>query len=115
MQPIFFITLSGTIPLILLLVFGISCYNSIIAKNEEVNSAWAQMERTCQCRTDPISNLVKAGSAYISHQKTTLTEITAIQANRQQKLKMLVKELQQAQSAEKTTAEQRNLLLVNSK
>ncbi len=62
-------TFSGTISLILLLLSGISCDNNIIAKNEEVNSAWAQMERTCQCRIDLIPNLVKAGSAYISHQK----------------------------------------------
>ncbi len=106
MKPISFITLSGTISLILLLLFGTSYYNSIIAKNEEVNSAWAQVESTCQRRMDLIPNLVKAVSAYISHEKTTLTEVTAIRANRQQKLKMLVKELQQAQSAKKPTAEQ---------
>ncbi len=104
-KPVFVITLIGAVILIPLLFFGISCYNSIIAKTEEVDSAWAQVESTCQRRIDLIPNLVKTVSAYIAHEKTTLTEITAARTSQHQQLKILVKELQ-TESTEKTTSEQ---------
>ncbi len=105
-KPVFGIALIGTVMLIPLLFFGISCYNSIITKTEEVDSAWAQVESTCQRRIDLIPNLVKTVAAYIAHEQTTLTAVTAARASQHQQLKILVKELQ-TESTEKTTSEQR--------
>ncbi len=105
-KPVILLSLTILILLILLLLFGIYSYNGIIAKNEAADSAWAQVESTCQRRSDLISNIVNTVSVHLSYKKTTLTEVAAERLDRQQKLKMLLKELQQAQSAAKNTSEQ---------
>ncbi len=105
-KPVILLWLAITILLILLLLFGIYSYNNIIAKNEAADSAWAQVESTCQRRSDLVSNIVNTVSLHLSYKKTTLTEVTAERLDRQQELKMLLEELQQAQSTAKNTSEQ---------
>ncbi len=105
-KPVILLSLTILILLMLLLLFGIYSYNGIIAKNEAADSAWAQVESTCQRRSDLISNIVNTVSVHLSYKKTTLTEVAAERLDRQQELKMLIKELQQAQSAVKNTSGQ---------
>lgn len=50
-------------------------YNSIVEKDEEVKSQWAQVENQYQRRLDLIPNLVSTVKAYLSHESALLTSI----------------------------------------
>ncbi len=63
------------IPLLVWLTFT---YNSLVGKEENVLSSWAQVESSYQRRTDLIPNLVKTIRAYTTHEKDTLTDITRL-------------------------------------
>lgn len=67
-----FFVLITILPLILT-----SCgYNRIVALDEGVSSAWAQVENVYQRRMDLIPNLVSTVKAYAAHEKDTLTALT---------------------------------------
>lgn len=54
---------------------GISTYNQIIAGEEGVKSAWAQVENTYQRRYDLIPNLVATVQGAADFEKSTLAEV----------------------------------------
>lgn len=60
-------------------VFG-GRYNKLVGAEENVKSAWAQVENVYQRRMDLVPNLVETVKAYASHEKETLTEITEARA-----------------------------------
>lgn len=62
--------------------FGFSScnYNSLVEKQESVNSAWANVENQYQRRADLIPNLVNTVKGYANHEEKTLTEVTAMRA-----------------------------------
>jgi len=59
-----------------------SCgYNSMVEKNENISSQWAQVENVYQRRADLIPNLVNTVKGYADFEKETLTEVIQARAN----------------------------------
>ena len=55
-------------------------YNTMVIVDEEVNSAWAQVENVLQRRYDLIPNLVETVRGYASHESEVLTQVTEARA-----------------------------------
>ncbi len=72
----------GIIVLLVVLVavtFG-GTYNQLVAKEEGVNGAWAQVESVYQRRADLVPNLVATVKGYAAHEKETLENVTEARA-----------------------------------
>ncbi len=70
---------------ILIAILGVftlsSCgYNSMVNKQEEVTTQWAQVESEYQRRADLIPNLVSTVKGYASHEQETFTAIVDARA-----------------------------------
>lgn len=68
---------------LLVLVFALSIqstYNDIVAKEQEVNQQWAQVESAYQRRADLIPNLVATVKGYAEHESQVLETVTAARA-----------------------------------
>lgn len=61
-------------------VWGIGRYNAIITAEEDVNTAWAQVENQYQRRADLIPNLVETVKGYAAHESETLEGVIAARA-----------------------------------
>ena len=59
---------------------GCSAYNSMVAKDEAVMSAWSQVENQYQRRADLIPNLVATVKGYASHESSTLESVVEARA-----------------------------------
>ena len=58
-----------------------SCgYNSMVALDEEVNSAWAQVENAYKRRADLIGNLVSTVKGYAEHEAGTFEQVVSARA-----------------------------------
>lgn len=57
------------------LTFG-GIYNHLVASDESVSSAWAQVENVYQRRLDLVPNLVETVKGYAAHEKATLLGVT---------------------------------------
>jgi LemA protein len=55
-------------------------YNDIIAKDQEVNQQWSQVENVYQRRADLIPNLVSTVKGYAAHESEVLETVTAARA-----------------------------------
>ena len=56
-------------------------YNSMVRADENVQSAWAQVENVYQRRADLIPNLVATVKGYASHESSTLENVIAARTN----------------------------------
>ncbi|MEA4924448.1 MAG: LemA family protein [Syntrophomonadaceae bacterium] len=61
---------------VLLAVFLISIYNSLVQLRQRVQNAWSQVDVQLKRRYDLIPNLVNAVKGYAQHEKTTLENVT---------------------------------------
>lgn len=61
------------------LAFG-GVYNNLVAKEEGVNGAWAQVENVYQRRLDLVPNLVETVKGYAAHEKETLQNVVNARA-----------------------------------
>lgn len=64
-------------------IFGSSCvgkYNTIVTLDENVETAWSQVENVLQRRADLIPNLVNTVKGYAAHEKEVLTQVTEARA-----------------------------------
>lgn len=63
-------------------IFGLtSCgYNTMVNKQEQVNSQWANVENAYQRRSDLIPNLVATVKGYAAHEQETFTQVTEARA-----------------------------------
>ena len=61
-------------------LWGIGRYNAIITAEEDVNTAWAQVENQYQRRADLIPNLVETVKGYAAHESETLEGVVAARA-----------------------------------
>lgn len=60
---------------VLLVIFGVSTYNSLVDKDEEVKLKWSNLEAQYQRRADLIPNLVNTVKGYAQHERETLQEL----------------------------------------
>lgn len=61
---------------VIVVVSFVGIYNSLVQSQEQVNSAWAQVENVYQRRADLVPNLVETVKGYASHEKITLLAVT---------------------------------------
>jgi len=66
---------------IVLVVMLFSSYNKLVNLDEEVNTAWSQVENQLQRRYDLIPNLVETVKGYAAHEKEVFTEVTKARAS----------------------------------
>ena len=57
-------------------VWAVSGYNGLVKADEEVSTAWSNVENQYQRRADLIPNLVNTVKGYASHEKETLDAVT---------------------------------------
>lgn len=57
-----------------------STYNDLVAKEEAINDAWAQVQTVLQRRYDLIPNLVETVKGYAIHEREVLTQVTEARA-----------------------------------
>ncbi len=69
----------GGIALVLVL-FSVSRYNSLVNRSEEVDGAWAQVENVLQRRADLIPNLVETVKGFATHEKEVIGQVTEARA-----------------------------------
>lgn len=73
------------ISIIILIVFALS-YNKLIIQEENVSEAFSQIESNIQRKADLLPNLVKLVKAYATHERKTFKEVTALRANKSEKV-----------------------------
>lgn len=61
-------------------IWGINRYNAIITAEEDVNTAWSQVENQYQRRADLIPNLVETVKGYAAHESETLEGVITARA-----------------------------------
>ncbi len=81
-------TIIGVIIVVILGFWGVSSYNGLVDKQENVNQSWAQVENQYQRRADLVPNLVNTVKGAADFEQETLTEViearskaTSIQLN----------------------------------
>ena len=62
------------------IIWGVGRYNAIITAEENVDTAWAQVENQYQRRADLIPNLVETVKGYAAHESATLEGVIAARA-----------------------------------
>ena len=73
----------GTILLIaavVIVLWGIKCYNGFVGKDETVSKAWSNVEAQYQRRADLIPNLVNVVKGYAEHEENTFKEVVEARA-----------------------------------
>jgi LemA protein len=65
---------------LILVIFSVSRYNSLVSQREEVDGSWAQVENVLQRRADLIPNLVETVKGYAAHEKEVFTNIANARA-----------------------------------
>lgn len=70
----------AVVVVILLVVMGVSGYNSLVQMNENVNGKWAQVENQLQRRTDLIPNLVSTVKGYAAQELAAIKAVTDARA-----------------------------------
>ena len=66
--------------LAIVVLWGVSRYNAIITAEEDVNTAWSQVQNQYQRRVDLIPNLVETVKGYAAHESATLEGVVAARA-----------------------------------
>lgn len=66
--------------LILLVIWGVGAYNSLIGLDQAVTSAWSQVENQYQRRADLIPNLVNTVKGFAAQEREVLTGVVEARA-----------------------------------
>lgn len=66
------------IVVVVLLLYVIGTYNSLVGLRNKVEDSWAQIEVLLKRRTDLIPNLVEVVKGYAKHEEETLKEVVEI-------------------------------------
>ena len=66
--------------LAIIILWGVSVYNGLVAAEEQVESAWAQVENQYQRRADLVPNLVATVKGYAAHEQETLEGVIEARA-----------------------------------
>ena len=70
----------GIFLVVVLAMYFVSSYNSMVTQNESINQSWAQVENQYQRRADLIPNLVSTVKGYANFEKQTLTDVVEARA-----------------------------------
>jgi LemA protein len=62
---------------VLLILFVIGIYNSLVGLRNQVKNAWSQIDVQLKRRHDLIPNLIETAKGYMQHERGTLENITA--------------------------------------
>jgi LemA protein len=65
---------------VILILFSVGGYNSLVGKSETVDSAWAQVQNVLQRRADLIPNLVETVKGYAAHEKEIFEQVANARA-----------------------------------
>lgn len=65
---------------VLFIMWGVSLFNGLIAKEESVDAQWANVENVYQRRADLIPNLVSTVKGYADFEQETLTQVIEARA-----------------------------------
>lgn len=69
-----------TIIVVLLIIVGISSFNSLQTADEQVNASWSEVINQYQRRADLIPNLVNTVKGYAQHESAVFTSVTEARA-----------------------------------
>ena len=78
MASVFLLVVGGIAVLVLLYVIG--TFNSLISLRNRVDNAWSQIDVQLKRRYDLIPNLINTVKGYMKHEKGTLEEITKMRS-----------------------------------
>ena len=67
--------------IVLIILWAISAYNSLVRKKLKVENAWGQIDVQLQRRFDLIPNLVEAVKGYMKHEEEVLTKVTELRTS----------------------------------
>ncbi|RPI66890.1 MAG: LemA family protein [Ignavibacteriales bacterium] len=70
------VTIVLLIAVVLLAVFAVSIYNSLVGLRNQVKNAWSQIDVQLKRRHDLIPNLIETVKGYMNHERATLENIT---------------------------------------
>lgn len=86
------------------LIWGVTSYNGLVSAEENVSTAWSNVENQYQRRADLIPNLVNTVKGYAAHEKETLDAVVAARTRATQVVvdadDMTPEKLQQFQKAQ---------------
>lgn len=68
------------IVVVLVALWWIGMYNSLVAARNQVKNAWSQIDVQLKRRHDLIPNLVETAKGYVKHERETLEQITKARA-----------------------------------
>ena len=66
--------------LAIIILWGVGVYNGLVSAEEQVESAWAQVENQYQRRADLVPNLVATAKGYAAHEQETLEGVIEARA-----------------------------------
>ena len=67
--------------IVLLIIFVIALYNSLVQLRQKVQNAWSQIDVQLQRRFDLIPNFVETVKGYMTHEKETLEKVTQLRTS----------------------------------
>ena len=67
--------------IVLLVIFVVSIYNSLVTLKQRVKNAWSQIDVQLQRRFDLIPNLVETVKGYMGHEENVLTKVTELRSS----------------------------------
>lgn len=68
------------IVVVLVVIMGVSGYNSLVSMNENVNSKWSQIDNQLERRASLIPNLVSTVKGYASHEQQVIQSVSDARA-----------------------------------
>jgi len=66
----------GAVVAVVIIVFFIFAYNSLVKRRNETKNAWSQIDVQLKRRHDLIPNLVETAKGYMNHERETLESVT---------------------------------------
>ena len=70
-----YIIIAVCIIVVLILIWAISAYNSLVNTRQKVENSWGQINVQLKMRADLVPNLVQTVSGYAKHEKETFTAV----------------------------------------
>ena len=79
-NPLLAVLIGIVVVAVLLIIWLVSLNNRLVALQENVHTAWGQVETVLQRRYDLIPNLVSTVKGYAKHEKDVLEEVTRLRS-----------------------------------